>query len=223
MRIMCNRYTTPSENAMERAWGLGTRLPQPFEPREIFPRAQGMFIRAGSSSSQLCMGRWGLIPWFAKTADIRYATHNARIEEITEKASFKQAWHRGQRCIVPAQSFMEPCWETGRNVWWQFERKDGLPFALAGLWSTWTDRSTGELNESYTLLTQNADVCPLFSRMHKPDPTLPPDQQDKRSVVILTADDIDLWLHGKTEAAARLVKLMPPENLVAGPAMLRPS
>lgn len=41
---MCNRYTTPEEAAMERAWGLGTKLPV-FPRREVFPRAPGLFIR----------------------------------------------------------------------------------------------------------------------------------------------------------------------------------
>ena len=78
-------------------------------------------------------------------------------------------------------SFDEPNWETGKNVWWRFRRADGAPWGLAGLWNTWTDKATGEIVESYTMLTLNADAHPLMSRMHKPDPKLGPDQQDKRS------------------------------------------
>lgn len=37
----------------------------------------------------------------------------------------------------------------------------------------------------YTMPTVNADADPLISRMHRPDPKLPPDQQDKRSVVVI--------------------------------------
>ncbi len=62
------------------------------------------------------MGRWGLIPWFAKTAKLTYSTNNARSEELASKASYKAPWARGQRCIIPAITFDEPCWETGRNV-----------------------------------------------------------------------------------------------------------
>jgi hypothetical protein len=35
---------------------------------------------------------------------------------------------------------------------------------------------------------------PLMSRMHKPDPKLLPDQQDKRSVIALADGDVDTWL-----------------------------
>jgi putative SOS response-associated peptidase YedK len=82
------------------------------------------------------------------------------------RRSFKGPWARTQRCVIPAVSFDEPCWETGRNVWWTFKRSDGAPWGLAGLWATWTDPETGEVHESYTMLTINADADPLMSRMH---------------------------------------------------------
>jgi putative SOS response-associated peptidase YedK len=82
---------------------------------------------------------------------------------------------------------------------------------LAGLWNTWTDKATGEIVESYTMLTINADHHPLMSRMHKPDPKLPPDQQDKRSVVPIEFADVEQWLCGSNEAAASLVRVPPVE------------
>ena len=102
-----------------------------------------------------------------------------RFEELSAKASYKQPWTRGQRCIIPALSFDEPCWETGRNVWWRFRRADRNPWGFAGLWNTWGDKTTGEVSESYTMLTLNADAHPLMSRMHKPDPKYPPTQQEQ--------------------------------------------
>lgn len=41
------------------------------------------------------------------------------------------------------------------------------------------------------MLTINADSHPLMRRMHKPDPKLPADQQDKRSVVPIEFADVD--------------------------------
>lgn len=38
------------------------------------------------------------------------------------------------------QSYVEPYGgHRNKNIWWQFERADGLPWALAGIWSEWTD------------------------------------------------------------------------------------
>ena len=114
-------------------------------------------------------------------------------------------------------SFDEPNWETGKNIWWRFRRADGAPWALAGLWNTWTDKATGEMVESYTMLTLNADEHPLMSRMHKPDPKLGPDAQDKRSVVPIELEDVDSWLHGTPQQAQALIKLSPAEAFDAGP------
>jgi putative SOS response-associated peptidase YedK len=80
---------------------------------------------------------------------------------------------------------------------------------LAGLWNTWTDKATGEIVESYTMLTINADDHPLMSRMHKPDPRFPADQQDKRSVVPIEMADVEQWLRGTNDEAASLVRVAP--------------
>ena len=156
-------------------------------PRQVFPRSQGPFIRRARHSTayerELVVGQWGLRPWFAKEPKLKFPTNNARSEELAEKASYKDPWKRGQRCIIPAASFDEPSWETGKNIWWQFSRADGAPWGLAGLWNVWTNKDTGEVHESYTMLTLNADEHALMRRMHKPVPKAGPDAQDKRSVI----------------------------------------
>lgn len=216
---MCNRYVSPDAATIERYWHVGAR--DAWRGGGVYPRSPGPFIRQARHESapkrELVVGQWGLIPWFAKTPKLSYATNNARSEELAAKASFKQPWLRGQRCIIPALSFDEPCWESGRNQWWQFRRADGLPWGLAGLWNTWTDRDTGEVVESYTMLTINADTHPLMSRMHKPDPKLPADRQDKRSVIPVEAADVDRWLHGTVQDATALLRLAEAEVFDAGP------
>ena len=75
---------------------------------------------------------------------------------------------------------------------------------MAGLWNAWTDRTTGEVFESYTMLTVNADDHPIMRRTHKPEPKLAADQQDKRSVVAIEQADAEQWLRGNLgDAAAR--------------------
>lgn len=217
---MCNRYVSPEAGDIERFFHVGAR--DTWRGGEVYPRRPGPFIRRAVDSAEpareLVVGQWGLIPWFAKTATLAYSTNNARSEELASKATFKQPWARGQRCIIPAASFDEPNWESGRNVWWRFRRSDGAPWALAGLWATWTDRATGEIHESYTMLTINADEHPLMSRMHKHDPKLPPDQQDKRSVVPIELADVDQWLYGTQAEAVQLLRVPAVEVFEAGPA-----
>lgn len=214
---MCNRYVSPDQAEIERFWHIGGRNPPRWWAPEVYPRAQGPFIRATDSGRELAVGQWGLIPFFAKMAKLPYSTNNARSEELTAKPTFRDPWKRGQRCIIPAVSFDEPCWETGKNVWWRFRRADGAPWSLAGLWNTWLDKATGELVESYTMLTINADAHPIMRRMHKPEPNLPPDAQDKRSVIPIERADEDAWLRGSVVAAQQLLKMAPVEVFDAGP------
>ena len=217
---MCTRYVTPEDADMERFFRL-TKV-HPWSRQSLFPRSRGPFIRAtragAANGRELVIGQWGLVPWFAKSARLKYSTSNARSEELERKPTFKLPWAQGQRCVIPALSFDEPNWESGRNVWWRFRRTDGAPWALAGLWNTWTDPETGELVESYTMLTMNADHHPLMRRMHKPDPAFAPDEQDKRSVVALELADVDRWLAGSSAEARGLIRLTPVETFVAGPA-----
>ena len=214
--VMCNRYESPTIRQTKIQWHLDKDVA--WNGGGVHPRGPGLFIRGHDRTGlEPVVGRWGLIPHFAKTSDIRYNTNNARSEELHQKASYRTAWAQGQRCIIPAISFDEPCWETGKSVWWQFTRKDHRLWGLAGLWNTWTDHQTGEIVESYTMLTINADEHPLMSRMHKPDPKLPADQQDKRSVVVIEDCDTEQWLYGGQTEVTDLIRAPSIEVIHGGP------
>jgi putative SOS response-associated peptidase YedK len=223
---MCNRYAPPRPEDVQQRW-LPRQASVSFPAGPVYPRAPGPFIRARRGHAagapgepgavELLVGQWALVPDFARSARLPYSTNNARFEALAAKASYRQPWARGQRCIIPAAWFDEPCWETGRNVWWRFRRADGQPWALAGLWNTWVDPASGELVESYTMLTLNADAHPLMRRMHRPEPALPPERQDKRSVVVLEATQEAAWLQGTTAEAAAVVGLAPVEVFHAAP------
>jgi len=229
---MCNRYEAPPRDAIEREWGASQAIQEPWDG-VLFPRGSGPFIRRGREGAgfapELVVGRWGLIPWFAKEATLKISTNNARSEELTEKASFKLPWARGQRCIIPATTFDEPYWGPydspfKKCEWWRFRRADGRAWGLAGLWSTWTDKVTGEVHESYSMLTINADGHPLMGRMHRNelDPKtkepLPLAEQDKRSVIPIEPGDYDRWLTGTQQDAVALLQVPAVEIFNAGPA-----
>ena len=137
---MCNLYGSTKEEGIRKHWRPANAVA--WDGGIVAPRKPGPFLRRARHdagySQELVVGRWGLIPWFSKTADIKYATNNARSEELAVKASYKHPWARGQRCIIPADWFDEPNWETGKNEWWRFRRADGAPWGLAGLWNVWT-------------------------------------------------------------------------------------
>jgi putative SOS response-associated peptidase YedK len=94
-----------------------------------------------------------------------------------------------------------------------------VSWGLAGLWNAWTDKATGEIVESYTMLTINADQHPLMNRMHRPDLKRAPEMQDKRSVIPVELEDVDQWLFGTRQQAASLMRLAPVERFQDPPAV----
>ena len=238
---MCTRYISPEDREIEDFWRIDRKKQRPEAWKNlltVFPLSMATFIRRADEveyERELVVGQWGMIPpWSTshipqrrpKKGELkgaRLSTVNARTEGMEKSPAYKDAWLRGKRCIIPAASFDEPNWETGKNVWWRFSRADGAPWGLAGLWDAWTDHETGLVWNSYTMLTMNADGHPLMGRMHKPevDPKsklpLPIAQQDKRTVIPLEAHDFDRWLTCTVDEARAMLSVPPVELFRAAP------
>ena len=114
---MCGRYVSPEEAAIERAveiqrrsWSsrfrsqglIGARYNvSPTDPvpvvrvvREVDGQREGVHLR------------WGLIPYWAQGKPMGN-TINARIETVRTNSSYRDAWNRGQRCLVALSGFYE--------------------------------------------------------------------------------------------------------------------
>ena len=130
---------------------------------------------------------WGLIPhWVATLSEaqkIRTQTLNAKAETLFEKASFK-SYISSRRCLVLADGFFE---------WMDFQKKkyphyvhlnDNEMFAFAGIYSHWTDKETGELFRTFSIITSDAN--PLMARIHN---------MKKRMPVILDQSQWQAWLN----------------------------
>jgi putative SOS response-associated peptidase YedK len=183
-------------------------------PPEAWPGYVAPFIRqsrdTGVHSAELCAGRFGLVPHWAKDPTIGRRTYNARSETAAEKPSFRDAWRFGRRCIVPAENFYEPNWQTGKAVRWRISRSDGAPMGIAGLWSFWRAPDGVDLL-SFTMLTVNADAHRVMRQFHRPD-------DEKRMVVILNESDYDRWLDAPQERMPGFLGMLEADALVAEPA-----
>ena len=82
------------------------------------------------------------------------------------------------------------------------------------------DKETGQVFESYTMLTINADGHPIMGRMHRPHPKRRSNMQDKRSVVPIALEDVNTWLTAPLEVGASLVRLAPAEAFDVEPICL---
>lgn len=187
---MCGRYSQ-TLSAAELARRFSADAPRELElkPRwNLAPSQQAPVIFDDAGSRRLSMMRWGLVPSWAKDEKIGYKMINARAETAAEKPSFRKAF-RTMRCLVPACSFFE--WKadaaTKAKLPVRIHRRDGAPFAMAGLWERWKAPDGRELL-SFTILTTaaNAAIAPLHDRMP----------------VILEPEDEGRWLAQATIPAA---------------------
>jgi len=169
---------------------------------EVWPCRLAPFIRLDENGRRCAeTGNWGLLPVFAKEVAYGRNTYNSRAETAHSKNSFRAAWKRSQRCIVPALRVYEQNYETGKPVRWAVENENGLPMGVAGLWTDHPTLKTaaGEPVLSFTMLTVNADGHPVYSRFHAPG-------DEKRMPVFLDPSEHDTWLTCSPDEASEFFR-----------------
>ncbi len=123
--------------------------------------------------------RWGLVPFWADDPSIGNRMISARAETVPDKSAYRAAFQK-RRCLVPASGFYE--WKKtgdGKQPYY-IRRTDEQLLGFAGLWERWSDDQSGEVVESFTILTgePNDRVADLHDRMP----------------VIVKSEDYDFWL-----------------------------
>lgn len=216
---MCSHYQAVKEEERLRCAFL-VEPPADMGKADMWPGYVGTFIRAHPQASlgdesaparQAVSGLFGLVPHWSPDTKITQYTYNARSETVASKPSFRDVWKNAQHCIIPAESFYEPDWRSGRPVPTRIARADGEPMGMAGLWSAWKSPK-GDVVHSFTLLTINAAQHSLMRLFHKP-------VDEKRMVVILQEDRYDDWLNAGPAESKSLLRAYPAENLAASAAL----
>lgn len=149
---------------------------------------------------------WGLIPQWAKNLDTRKNTLNARIETIDEKPSFRHITQN--RCLIIATAYYEWRWNNDQKKTkekYQINSQDDEIFTFAGLYNEGVNPETGEVLNTYTILTTEANELMKFVHNHK-----------ERMPVMLKRNDELAWLDSSNEISD--FKFPYQANLVAFPA-----
>jgi putative SOS response-associated peptidase YedK len=196
---MCSHYQQVKER--EKFLKVFGVVPPPEDGKlDMWPGHLGSFIRKhphadvgdeAVPAAEALNGLFGLVPHWATDTKITKSTYNCRSETAAVKPSFRDAYKRNQRCIIPAAAIYEPDWRSGKAVATRIEHADGQPLGIAGLWSSWKDPKDGWVY-SFTMLTINADAHPLMNHFHKPT-------DEKRMVAILPVDRYQEWLGSKSD------------------------
>ena len=154
---MCGRFAfySPRESVQEY---FGVEVPFAFEPRyNVAPSQEVMVIRQQANAQpETEMLKWGLVPFWAKDSEIGSRMINARAETVAEKPAFRQAFKQ-RRCVILADGFYE--WHTEDSVRTPYfvSLASGESFAFGGLWETWTSEEAGEVLETTTIVTTEAN------------------------------------------------------------------
>ena len=188
---MCGRYLRRSDKQrIAEAFRLGG-LPDGFVlPTDfnIAPTSVQPVIRLSRDTGQreLVMMRWGLIPYFAKSATEfkAFSTINARAETLMSRSIWKGPFEK-RRCLVPADGFYE--WkklDPKTKQPFAYTMRNDQPFAFAGLWDAWKDPANGEWLQTFAVIT--TDPNELTAEVHN------------RMPVIVHPGDYDRWLERGT-------------------------
>jgi putative SOS response-associated peptidase YedK len=197
---MCGRYAITSSPEALRALLAYLDLPN-FPPRwNVAPTQPVPIVRMDDGKRRFALVRWGLIPSWVKDPKEISVLFNARADAVLDKPAFRNAIRR-RRCLFPADGFYEWREERGRKRPYFVRRRDGEPFAFAGLWEPWMGPN-GEEMETATIITTQANrlLRPIHQRMP----------------VILAPEAFELWLDtANVEATTAAALLMPaPEDLL---------
>lgn len=146
---------------------------------------------------------WGLIPSWAKDEEsaneIRTKTLNAVGETVFEKPSFKKGIST-QRCLLGIAGFYE--WRDCNKVKYPYfiKVKNTEIFSLGCIFDSWIDRNTGEVRNTFSILTTPAN--PLMEGIHN---------LKKRMPLILSQQDEKKWIDPELNTS-EIISLIKPYN-----------
>lgn len=142
------------------------------------------------AARHLTLMRFGLIPSWSKESKVKFATHNARLlsegKDGTKQWIYDKPTWRGpfakRHCLVPVEGFVEPIYSgeyAGFMV--KFCREDQELLVAAGIWDTWVSTQTGEVIESFSIVT--SEPLPVVEKVGH-----------DRSPLFLKEEGWDTWL-----------------------------
>ena len=140
---MCSHYQAVNKRERyQRHFGVAP--PDDLGKYDLWPGYVGSFTQRHTEADvgddavperEALAGQFGLVPHWAKDEKFGRRTFNARSETAATLPSFRDAWRKRHRCIIPAEAIFEPDWRSGKAVPTRITRADGEPMGIAGLWS----------------------------------------------------------------------------------------
>lgn len=192
---MCGRFgLTANGEKLGKLFEI-RNVPKLIPDYNIPPTRNILGIRSTGTEREAHFFHWGLIPFWAKDEKIGYSLINARSETVATKPSYRSAF-KTRRLIVPASYYFEWKKDGKEKTPYLIRVKDADAFGMAGLWEQWTSPTTGEVIDSCTIITTEANNAtrPVHDRMP----------------VILSPADYARWLGEETADTDTLLSFLHP-------------
>jgi putative SOS response-associated peptidase YedK len=169
---------------------------------------------AGAFGLKIVEWDFAVAPFDARPTDLfpvigvplKASTFNATIERMESAPTYRTAWRKGQRCIIPVSCYFEPhVTERRAKVTYRIWVRDRAWFGLAGLWDE-SRNVDGQVVTSCTIITMPAS--PRIAAIHN---------EKKRQPAMLLEEDHSTWLEGSPDEARAVLRHYPDELLEAEP------
>src|SRR5439155_634337 len=117
-----------------------------------------------SDPGKVVFAHWGIAPVWLSSLSKKDGLINVRFENLRDRPTFQKDLTL-RRCMVLADGFYE--WKATkikRKIPYRIMRKDGMPFAFAGIWQ---EDSTNGASPRFAIITTaaNAFMQPIHARM----------------------------------------------------------
>ena len=111
--------------------------------------------------------RWWLTPYWAKEMSAKYSMFNAKSETVQKSPAFREPYKK-RRCVVPVSGFYEWARSNNQKLPYYLTPHDVPGMLLAGIWDRWRNKASGDVIESFAVLTCAANEQLEF--VHKRQP-----------------------------------------------------
>lgn len=216
---MCGRYVlVQNVEVIERRFNV--KVPEDYKWEPSYNISPGQFAPVITSDNprEVQLFQFGMTPFWAKKPMYLF---NARAEGnnnqendpnykgakgIITKPSFRKPI-RSQRCLIIADCFIEGTIKERLSKPYVVYLKDNVrPFSFAGLWDRWVNKETGEILNSFSIITTTANALIQKIPHH-------------RSPVILSQRSESKWLNENAVLSdiTRLLRPYPANKMNAYP------
>ena len=197
--------------ALEARYNATFGLPNRFTPLyhangRNFPKTP---VITSANPSAINLYNWGLIPSHMNSREAamerRTATLNARAETIFQKESYAIPIMT-KRCLIVSTGFYD--WQDFKKKKYPYyiKLKTAEIFSFGGIHDEWVDQDTGEIFETYSIVTTEAN--PLMARIHN---------LKKRMPLIFDREMEKEWLNPTLDKKQimELMAIFPDKDMVA--------